>query len=57
MKPPACRDALITEAIASEEGMAGMEEELVNLEGRSAGCRKAGTGWRENPAAFCRAGL
>lgn len=27
------RDALITEAIASEEGMAGMEEELVNLEG------------------------
>ena len=27
------RDALITDAIASEEGMAGMEEELVNLEG------------------------
>lgn len=27
------RDALITEAIASEEGMAGMEEDLVNLEG------------------------
>ena len=27
------RDALITEAIASEEGMAGMDEELVNLEG------------------------
>lgn len=29
------RDALITEAIASEEGMAGMDEELVNLEGMS----------------------
>lgn len=27
------RDALITEAIASEEGMADMEEDLVNLEG------------------------
>ncbi len=29
------RDALITEAIASEEGMAGMDERLVNLEGMS----------------------
>ena len=29
------RDALITEAIASEEGMAGMDEELANLEGMS----------------------
>ncbi len=29
------RDALITEAIASEEGMTGMDEELVNLEGMS----------------------
>jgi transcription termination/antitermination protein NusA len=27
------RDALVTEAIASEEGLEGMEEELVNLEG------------------------
>ena len=27
------RDALVTEAIASEEGLEGMEEQLVNLEG------------------------
>jgi N utilization substance protein A len=27
------RDALVTEAIASEEGLEGMEEELINLEG------------------------
>jgi N utilization substance protein A len=27
------RDALVTEAIASEEGLEGMEEALVNLEG------------------------
>jgi N utilization substance protein A len=29
------RDALVTEAIASEEGLEGMEEDLVNLEGMS----------------------
>jgi N utilization substance protein A len=27
------RDALVTEAIASEEGLEGMEDELINLEG------------------------
>ena len=27
------RDALVTEAIASEEGLEGMEEELINFEG------------------------
>jgi N utilization substance protein A len=31
------RDALVTEAIASEEGLEGMEEQLVNLEGMDRG--------------------
>ncbi|MFZ6655850.1 transcription termination factor NusA [Undibacterium sp. TJN19] len=47
------RDALLTEAIASEEGLEGMEDELVNLEGMTrVTAGKLGLAGIKNLAAF-----